>query len=258
VFNTVSPNNDGALGKIEVRQALEHALNRDNLIQVLGGPDINKPLTHVLPDGIEGSQDFDLYPHDVDKAKQLLSDAGHTDGLTLKVLYRPSSEAERKLFATIQQDLSKVGIKVTGVPSPDADFYTKYLQVPSVAQRGVWDLATAGWGPDWYGNAALSFFAPLFDGESAFPPIGSNFGFYESARTSELVRRATTTADEQEALDAWAEADRQVMEDAAFFPITDPQQDNYRAAHVHNAIFIASFQQFDPANVWLESGMQGG
>ena len=38
LFNTVSPNNGGALANVQVRQALEYAINRANLIQDDGGP----------------------------------------------------------------------------------------------------------------------------------------------------------------------------------------------------------------------------
>jgi peptide/nickel transport system substrate-binding protein len=258
LFNFKSPNNNGALQKLEVRQALSHALNRDNIIQVYGGPKINEPLTHVLPSSIVGSEDIDLYPYDTDKAKQMLSDAGFADGMTLKYLYTNDSEGSRKAFQTVQQDLSKVGITVTGVPSPSADIYTKYLQVPSVAEDGVWDLSSAGWGADWYGNAALSFFAPLFAGEPSFPPNGSNFGFYGNPKTDDLIDQASTATSEQDAAKLWAQADRQVMEDAAFFPVTQPLQPNYRAAQVHNAIYVPAFQNFDPANVWLSPELQGG
>ncbi len=135
---------------------------------MLGGPTINPPLTHVLPDSIVGSKQIDPYPYNPDKAKQLLAEAGFPH-LTLKFLYRNASEGSSKAFQTIQQDLSKAGITVIGVPSPNADFYVKYLQVPTVAQRGVWDLSLAGWGADWYGNAALSFFNPLFSGSAVVP-----------------------------------------------------------------------------------------
>jgi peptide/nickel transport system substrate-binding protein len=258
VFNTASPNNNGALSKLEVRQALEHALNRENLIQVLGGPDLNIPLTHVLPENILGSQEIDLYEHDPEKAKELLADAGYPNGLTLKFLYRPSSEAHSKAFQTVQQDLSNVGIRVRGVESPDADFYTKYLQVPSVARRGVWDLSLAGWGADWYGNAALSYFKPLFYGEPSFPPIGSNFGLYDSAKANALIDEAATAQSTDEAAGLWAEADEQVMKDAAFFPITNPREARYHAEQVHNAIHMPSYQAFDPTNVWLSADKQGG
>ena len=109
----------------------------------------------MLPPGLLGSQDNDPYPYDPDKAKQMLAEAGYPNGLTLKLLYRNASEGSSKTFATVQQDLTKVGVKVEGVPSPNADFYTKYLQEPDVAQRGVWDIASLSWGSDWAGNAAL-------------------------------------------------------------------------------------------------------
>jgi peptide/nickel transport system substrate-binding protein len=258
VFNFHSPNNNGALAKLKVRQALEYAINRDNIIQVLGGPKVSPPLTHVIPSLIEGSQKFNLYPHDPAKAKQLLKQAGYPNGLTIKYLYSQDSEGSRKTFQTVQQDLSKVGIKVTGVPSPSADLYVKYLQVPSVAKNGVWDLSSAGWGSDWYGNAALSYFAPLFSGPPSFPPVGSNFGYYDNPTTNALTRQATSAKSNQESLNLWAKADRQVMEDAAFFPITEPLQPNYRAQQVHNAIYLPTIQNFDPANVWLSAGQQGG
>ena len=49
VFNTVSPNNDGALTDPQVRQALSYAIDRDALVQVLGGKAVNAPLSQVLP-----------------------------------------------------------------------------------------------------------------------------------------------------------------------------------------------------------------
>lgn len=259
VYNTASPNNGKALANVKVRQALSYALNRTNMIQVLGGPTLNDPLTHVLPSNIVGGEDsFDPYPYSVAKAKQLLAAAGVPDGLTVKILYRNSSEGSTKVFQTAQQDLTKAGIKVEGVASPNADFYTKYLEEPSVARRGVWDLAVAGWGADWYGNAALSFFNPLFSGTPSFPPIGSNFGLFDDPASNALIQQAATAKTEDEARTLWAKADRQVMSQAPFFPITDPKQANYHASQVNNAVYVPAIQNFDPTNVWLAAGKQGG
>jgi len=259
VFNTASPNNGGALAKAKVRQALSYAINRSNIIQVLGGPKIDPPLTHVLPsDVVGGENNFDLYPYDLSKAKQMLADAGLSKGLTLKVLYRNASEGSSKAFQTVQQDLSKAGIKVVGVASPNADFYTKYLEVPSVAKRGVWDVAVAGWGADWYGNSALSFFNPLFSGKASFPPVGSNFGLYDSSATNALIQQAASAKTESDAATAWAAADKQVMQDAPFYPLTNPTQPNYHAAQVKGAVYVPAIQNFDPTNVWLSPDKQGG
>ncbi|TDO46329.1 peptide/nickel transport system substrate-binding protein [Kribbella sp. VKM Ac-2527] len=256
VYNTVSPNNTKALTDVRVRQAISYAINRDHIIQVLGGPTVNPPLSHVLPDAITGSKQNDPYPYNPDKAKQLLAAAGHPH-LTLKLLYRNSSEGGSKAFQTIQQDLAKVGITVVGVPSPNADFYVKYLQVPTVAQRGVWDLSLAGWAPDWYGNAALSFFNPLYFGQPSFPPIGSNFGLYNNPAATALIKQATDAPTTDAAAALWAQADAKVMADAPFFPITSPKNANYHAAQVNNAVYIPAIQNFDPTNVWLASGKQG-
>ncbi len=259
VYNIASPNNDGALATTEVRQALSYAINRANIIQVIGGETLNTPLAQVLPTSIVGGEEsFDDYPYDADKATQMLADAGHGDGMTVKVLYRNESEGSTKTFETLQQDLGKVGITVEGVPSPRADFYTKYLQEPDVAERGVWDIAISGWGPDWYGNAALSYFGPLFNGKAAFPPVGSNFGFYQSDAVDELIAQASAAPSQDEAAALWAEADHAVMADAAFYPITEPRTPNYHAEQVHGAVYIPGFQNFDPANVWLATGKQGG
>jgi peptide/nickel transport system substrate-binding protein len=122
----------------------------------------------------------------------------------------------------------------------------------------VWDVAEAGWGPDWFGNAALSFFGPLFSGPPSFPPNGSNFGFYDNPKVNDLIKQATAETDETKAADIWAQADRQVMEDAAFFPEITENTPSYHAAQVHNAIPIPAFQSLDFANVWIDKDKQGG
>jgi len=256
VYNTASPNNNKALANLKVRQAISYAINRDNVLQVLGGPTINPPLTHVLPASIVGSKQIDPYPFNVDKAKQLLAEAGYPK-LTLKFLYRNASEGGSKAFQTIQQDLSKAGITVVGVPSPNADFYVKYLQVPTAARSGVWDLSLASWGADWYGNAALSFFNPLFSGTPSFPPIGSNFGLYNDPSTNTLIQQAAAAPTEDQAAALWAQADAKVMADAPFYPLTNPKWPNYHASQVNNAVFVPAMQMFDPTNVWLAKDKQG-
>jgi peptide/nickel transport system substrate-binding protein len=254
VFNTVSSNNNGALQKVAVRKALMEAINRDTLIQDLNGPQVSPPLTHILPAGISGTTSNtqpDLYPYDAAKAKADLAAAGYPNGLTLKFLYRPSRSSSVKMFTTLQQDLQASGITLQPVGVPDADFYTKYLQVPDAAKSGKWDVSLAGWGPDWYGDAALSFFAPLFQGKSAFPPVGSNFGFYDNPAVNTAIDAAAKEADPAKAAADWAAVDKQVMEDAAIYPVTSNNQGVYHPAHTHNAVFIPTYQGYDPANVWL-------
>jgi peptide/nickel transport system substrate-binding protein len=215
---------------------------------------ISPPLTHILPSEVVGSPpSFDPYPYNPTKAKQMLASAGYTNGLTLKMLYRPSSSLSSKIFQTLQADLATIGVKVTGLGVPAADFYTKYLEVPSVAHAGTWDISLAGWGPDWYPDGAVSFFKPLYWGAAAYPPIGSNFGFYNNPTVNTMISQAASTASASAANSMWAQLDHMVMADAPIFPITDPQQALYHASYVHNAVYVPAIQQFDPTNIWLST-----
>lgn len=88
--------------------------------------------------------------------------------------------------------------------------------------------------------------------------MGSNFGFYDNPATNRLIQQASVATTLDQSSQLWQQADEQVMKDAAFFPITQPQQANYHAEQVHNAVYIPAFQNFDAANVWLSPDKNGG
>jgi peptide/nickel transport system substrate-binding protein len=265
VFNTVSPNNGDALSKVAVRQALSYGMERSQFQKVLGGSIINPPLTHILPDGIDGAQDvpkgYNPYPYNQDKAKSMLAAAGFTAShpLQIKYLYRSDSQGSTALFNNTSTQLNALGsVKVIGVPTNQSDFYAKYLYVPntksspSPAYKGTWDIASAGWGPDWFGNSALTFFNPLYSSPGGFPASGgSNFGYFSSATVNNLINQALSQPTEAQADTYWAKADMQVMQEAAVYPITSVLALAEHAPYVHNAVYMTQWQNFDATNVWL-------
>jgi peptide/nickel transport system substrate-binding protein len=267
IFNVVSPNNGGAQGKADVRQALSYGLERSQLTKVLGGPIVNPPLTHILPAGIDGSQgvpaNYNPYPYNKAKAKakSMLASAGFTASkpLQIKFLYRSDSQASTAVFNNVSSQLNALGaVKVTGVTTNQSDFYGKYLIVPntksapSPAYKGTWDMAGSSWGPDWYGNSAVTYFNPLYSSPGGFPANGgSNFGYFSSTTVNNLIKQALSQPTEAEADKFWAQADQEVMKEAAIYPITSPLQLMSHASYVHNAVYINTLQNFDAANVWL-------
>jgi peptide/nickel transport system substrate-binding protein len=254
VFNTVSPEANHALAKVAVRQAISEGVNTTNLIQVFGGPLLNSPLHQVLPPVINGGQQqFNLYPYNAAKAKSDLAKAGYPNGMTIKLLYRNQSAGSTAAFQTLQADLPKMGIHVVGVPVDDADFYGKYLQVtPNITQKGVWDMALAGWGADWDGNAARSFMFPLFDGRT-FSPSSSNFGDFNDPKVNKLDDQAVAAPNPTAAAAIWHQADMQIMKDAAFIPITNPKTANYyNASKLTNFIYFDNFQNGSLTSIYFK------
>jgi peptide/nickel transport system substrate-binding protein len=256
-FNTVSPNNNHALAKVAVRQALSYAIDRAHLIQDDGGADVSPPLDHILPSGINGAQyvpkNFNPFPYDPAKAKAMLKAAGYPNGLTLTVLYNANSTVEPRMFQTMQADMALAGVRLKALPVPSADLYVKYLEVPATAKDGSWDIAMSGWGPDWYGDAAASFFEPIYYGAASFPPDGSNFSEYNNPKVNALIAKAVSETSSVAAGKLWAQIDQMVTEQAPTYQITQDMQANYHSTFVHNAVYVPSIQNFDPTNVWLSS-----
>jgi peptide/nickel transport system substrate-binding protein len=254
--NTVSPNNNGALGKVAVRRAIFDAINRAHLIQDLGGPQVSPPLTHILPNDINGAQDvpagFNPFTYDPAKAKAELKAAGYPNGLTLTVVYNAESTSEPKMFQTMQADMAPAGIKLKALAVPSADLYVKYAYGPSTAKNGTWDIGMFGWGADWYGDAALSFFNPLYSC-GAVVPAGSNYTYYCNKADDALIQSALAAPNSAAAGQVWAHLDENITNAAITFQITQSRQPNFHSSFVHNAVYVPALQNYDPTNVWLSS-----
>jgi peptide/nickel transport system substrate-binding protein len=253
IFNTVSPNNNGALKNVAVRQALSYAIDRAELLQDGGGPTISVPLTHIMAAGTDGAGPTtspDYYAYDPTKAKQMLAAAGASH-LNLKFLYRTSPTAQKN-FQTLQALLSQVGVTLTGQGVPSGTFYGKYMNPGTPAKQGAWDIADAGWGPDWFPNGAKSWFLPTLDGRS-LPPNSSNFGFFNDPTLNNLEDQALSAPNDATAGNLWQQADAEAMKQAAVYPVTDPNQGAISGSQVHNCIYIQPLQNCNLANVWLSS-----
>jgi oligopeptide transport system substrate-binding protein len=83
-------------------------------------------------------------------------------------------------------------------------------------QRGDFDIAAAGWGPDY--DDPMTF-ADLFASWNE-----NNRGRYRSARYDELVQRANTTADAQERMALFAQMQQLLIDDVPLLPTYESGQ----------------------------------
>ena len=246
IFNQKDPNFNKAMQNVNVRRAISYALDRAALVTDAGGPQVSPPLTQLLPPGVPGTSNFDLYPYNPAKAKTLLGGKHYS----FKFLYQINNPVQVKMFQTIQYELSAVGITIQGEGVPSADIYVKYYETPTPGAQGVWDLGFGQWYPDWYGNNAASFLIDQYQ-TSAFPPEGDNFGFESNPKVNALIARALVAPSTSAANLLWAQADHQVMEDAAVYMINSPLFPTFHPTQVNNAVFVPLIQGIDPTNVWL-------
>ncbi|MGJ9372625.1 ABC transporter substrate-binding protein [Nesterenkonia sp. CF4.4] len=100
-----------ALEDVRVRQAINHALDRESLVEAIADG-YGTPTTQIIgPDS--GAYDAELderYPHDTELAMELLAEAGYEDGFTLTM---PSNDfVPESEFAIYAEQLGTVGIDV--------------------------------------------------------------------------------------------------------------------------------------------------
>lgn len=102
-----------ALSKLKVRQAIAHAIKREDIIEgaMFGyGTPIGSHFAPHHPDYIDLTN---TYPYDPEKSKQLLAEAGYPDGLELSLKLPPVDDYARKGGQIVASQLEKAGFKIT-------------------------------------------------------------------------------------------------------------------------------------------------
>lgn len=102
------------LDDIRVRQAIAHAIDRKGMVQLLG-EQVSREAISVIPSGNLGTAPLALPAHDIAKAKKLLADAGHPNGLTIKVIVSTHPTLS-KITEGLQAQLARAGITLDMQP----------------------------------------------------------------------------------------------------------------------------------------------
>jgi ABC-type transport system substrate-binding protein len=256
-FNFFSANNHGALTNINVRRALEYAIDKVRINAIFGGPSLAEPLNQVIGPGAEGYVRFNDYPTpgnhgDPAKCRALLQQARVTD-LTLRDMYKADLPASAQVFQEVQSDFRKCGVAVVGIPIRDPAQYGRqiYGATESDLKTGAWDFThSTGWTPDWFGpRNGRAILPDLADGTLSFP-YGPDVGGYDDRAVDTLVKQAESALTLSQATSYWHQADKLVMADAAFIPLQTTLLPLFRSSRVHNAIYSPGVG-YDITQIWL-------
>lgn len=181
----VKPFND-----VRVRQAMNYAIDKDAFIAVVKGGygnKLNSAMSPVLPYYVA----HDEYVCNLEKAKDLLTEAGYPDGFKATIWGNNESETVRGMNF-IQQQLSLIGIDLDVMPMEEGTLSTKvYDTTPETTELQMWYVSWSALDPD---NAIRSTFH-----SSMFPPEGANTNYYVNKTLDAAINdgNSSTTFDDQ-------------------------------------------------------------
>lgn len=235
-----------------VRQAINYAIDKTAILQVLGGARNGNPTGQILPPTLVGYKKIDPYATpgskgDLDKAKQLL-DSANVKNLKLDFIY-DNTETNKNIVQVIADQLKKLGITINPNPQDDATVHT------TNPKSDNWDLYYAGWCPDWNGNGARTFFTPLLSdpGLKNYNAGGSyNYGGYTNPEVDAKVKEALA-AQADEAANIWHDIDVKVMDDAPWVPIYTSNGVTFISERLKGYVYFPFAIGFDITNVAVQS-----
>jgi YVTN family beta-propeller protein len=131
-----------------MRQAVNYAVDRQSLARLGNGfGSADRPASQYLPPGIPGYSDSSIYPLTPDLARATSLASGH--GRTA-VLYACDYSACLQLAQLVRDELAGIGLRVE---VKTFDHVTLYARI--ARPHAPFDLAFAGWIPDWPDPAAM-------------------------------------------------------------------------------------------------------
>ncbi len=193
---------------VEVRQAVNYAIDPAALERIYAGALV--PTQQILPPGMPGYEKFELYPHNLGKAKRMIAAADPADR---EITVWTDSESPNDEAGTYYQDvLEKLGFETTlKVVSPDT--YFTLMGNRTTPNR---DTGWVNWFEDY--PHPNDFFQPLLAGESIQPTNNTNWSEIDDPALNAKIRQlgSEPLGPKQEV--EYAALDRAYMEQAPWAP----------------------------------------
>lgn len=244
MFNTTRP----PLDDPDVRRALSYAIPYDDIIAV-GAQGYGSQSHGPVPDGIfPFSADVPQYSQDLDKARELLADAGHPGGgFDLVLTYASENAAEKRFVPLIKDAFAQVGVGVT----VKSQLFNQQWEEAKADPKSAQDIFILYYWPT-YSDAGSDNLYSLFHSS---PEPFFNLSYWKNDEYDELVDEAGkhTATDRARAQGLYGDAMALLHEEAPAAFLYDAQAVSVVPKGLsvppanENYPFTTFFAQFEPA-----------
>ena len=191
-FNCAS--DDTPVSDPRVRQAISYAIDKETICEYLYSGLEETPIRSVMPPFVAGYSDVGVVPYDVEKAKELLAEAGYPDGFEMTVMTTAVYNRGVEMGEIIVEMLGEVGITVNLEVVERAVFNSAWggFTPEEFNANFGWDMFIMGSGGD--ADADTLLYRIMHTDDTNI----NNYGFYSNAEVDELLEKGAVTMDEEE------------------------------------------------------------
>lgn len=194
---------------VRVRQAINYAIDKNAYIAVV--KDGNATVAQsVIGQNVQYFKANEPYEYDIEKAKELLAEAGYPDGFTTSIMYA-NTTANQKQCEFLKQQLEQVGIEVELNGMESAILNQKIQDVDVPGSEAEVEMYVIGWSTS-TGDADWGI-RPLLATESE-PPMSYNICYYENEEVDNLLYEALGTSDSDKRAEAYEKAQDIIWEES--------------------------------------------
>lgn len=227
--------------KIQCRQALADALNRDAVVEALGGSSAATPLTTLYPSELAPTS---VAPSSKSPAPDLATIAScWPPGTASMNIAVPNSPADLSVASAIVTALKGVGIPSTPLGADPQTYYSKAIGQKSAVTNGGYSILTIRWSADF--PSITNFISRLLDSRPE-RNIGSNFAGLSDQGIDAAIDKAQGAAD---ATSATTELINAAQATSAYVPLAEERSALLAGTRLRNVIYSRSYHGYDIAQL---------
>jgi peptide/nickel transport system substrate-binding protein len=222
---------------VKVRQAMQYAVDRDKIDALaFSGEGMmtmlpRAPNSWAYPEQLEG-----YYTYDLDKARELLAEAGYPDGFDVQMLIRGTGGTYLDMAQVYQQDLAQIGINMELLPTELPQYWPKLIGSEfAIVSHGTGDATVDPSG--------------LFEGAACCRPFRNFFGITDNTtwfpEYKALIEQGRAELEQGKRKELYDQAIEILMEQAWTIPIA------WRPRTYALMDYVQGFRTDMDGQVWL-------